>query len=94
MNPTIVNLTLAEADTEYSVPLAGVRNFAMQCRTAAAVRFAFATGKVAGPTAPYATMKEGAPFSNPEPAVGVAFNGTLYLASSTAGVVVEIIIYT
>ena len=88
------NKTLTSADTEYSQALpTNCRGFEFQSRTEADVRFAFATGKVATPTAPYMTLKAGDYYvsfplsqgSSPE---------TLYLASATAGVVVEILAWT
>lgn len=91
--PTIYNVTLTLADTEYSQALAADSHmFDVQCRTNVDVRFAFETGKVATPTAPYATLKGGAPFTSqwiPQSAGAP----TLYLASSTAGTVVEVIVY-
>lgn len=88
MSPTTVNQTLTAADTEYSVSLAGIKHFSMQARGSADVRFAFATGKVAASTSPFATMKAGSNWSTPEK---TCFDGTLYLASPVAGVVVEIV---
>lgn len=91
LNPSTINKTLTNADTEYSVDLTGVRAFSMQCRTAFAVRFAFETGKVAASSAPFATMKSGSAFDSPSPFAGTQFSGSIYLASSEAGVVVEIV---
>jgi hypothetical protein len=92
--PTPYNLTLTDADTEYSQALpANCRGFEFQARTEAAVRFAFVTGKVAGPTAPYMTLKAGDYYSSPPLNQG-ASPSTLYLASATAGTVVEILAWT
>lgn len=90
MTPTVVNQTLTSADTEYSVALTRVRFFRMRCRTAADVRFAFATGKVAGPTAPYETMKSGTVYESPIAARDELIDGTLYLANAAGSVVVEL----
>jgi hypothetical protein len=50
--PTSYNLTLTLADTEYSQAFpVNCRFIEFQARTMADVRFAFTTGKVAGPTA-------------------------------------------
>lgn len=90
--PTIYNVTLTNANTEYSQVLpAGTEKFAMQPRTAVDVRWAHVTGKVATPTAPYMTMKGGAglSMSDADPA-----SLTVYLASGTAGTVVEIIAWS
>jgi hypothetical protein len=62
-----------------------------QCRTAFDIRFAFETGKVATPTAPYGTIKSGGSYD--EDGLDMV-DKTLYLASSQAGVVVEVVIYT
>lgn len=87
--PTVYNVTLTLADTQYSQALAtDARRVAFRCRNAtAAVRYAWVTGKVAGPTAPYQTLAAGAEYV----LEGVKLTAvTLYLASSTAGVVVEL----
>jgi hypothetical protein len=90
-SPTILNKTLTNADTEYDQALpADTKKFTMQCRTTYDVRFAFETGKVATPTAPYATMKA----SNPYTEENLEASITIYLASAQAGVVVEIVCWT
>ena len=89
--PTVYNLTLTSADTEYSQAMvANCRRIEFQARTEASVRFAFVTGKVATPTAPYMTLKAGdyydsGPINQGDSPV------TLYLASATAGTIAEII---
>ena len=89
--PTVYNVTLTSADTEYSQAMpANCRGFEFQARTSAAVRFAFVTGKVATPTAPYMTLKAGDYYFTPTINQG-ASPSTLYLASSVAGTVAEII---
>lgn len=56
----IYNVTCTSANTEYSQALPpNVRSFAVQPRTAVDVRMAFVTGKVAGSTAPFFTLKAG-----------------------------------
>ena len=91
------NVTLTDADTEYSqvLPANAVR-IGFQCRTAAAVRFAFVAGKVTGPTAPYLTLKSGQAFEyvRPVEAHKAEQELTLYLASSSEGVVVEILAWS
>ena len=91
LTPLVTNKTLTDANTEYSVVLTGSCRFiTFQCRTAFDVRYAFVTGKVATPTAPYATLKSGGVYSSPEK-VEVPLGGlTLYLASAQAAVVVEL----
>jgi len=89
--PTVYNVTLTTANTEYSLALpANCRGFEFQCRTEATVRFAFATGKVATPTAPYMTLKAGDYYVSPPINQGAA-PSTLYFASATAGVEMEAI---
>ncbi len=89
---TPINLTLTDANFEYSAALpGGCQHFSFQCRTAFDIRFAFVTGKVATPTAPYLTLKSGGSFSSPEKLSLAAGFETIYFASAQAGVVVEII---
>ena len=92
--PAIYNVTLTNANTEYSQALpATVRAFALQPRTAVDVRLAFVTGKVATPTAPYWTMKGGGGFSVDDVSLNPALGEgplTLYLGSASAGTIVEI----
>lgn len=95
MNETILpgtplNTTLVTADTEYPITLpAGCQHFSFQCRSGAEVRFAFATGKVAASTAPFLTLKAGQTYTSPEK-MALA-SATLYVASSVAGVIVEVL---
>lgn len=88
--PTITNLTLTEADTEYELALPAVcLGFSFQARQNAAVRFAFATGKVAGSIAPFATLKAGASYDSQ---AGTVQRGqSVYLASSSGGTIIELI---
>jgi len=91
-NPTGIteyNLTLTLADTEYSQVLPnGTKAFALRCRTSDVVRYAFTTGKVAASVSPYQTLKASAEYWKDN--VSLAAGITVYLASSTAGVIVEI----
>ena len=89
--PTPYNVTLTLANTEYSQALpANCRGFEFQARTEAEIRFAFTTGRVAGPVAPYLTLKAGDYyFSGPIAQEDVP--STIYLASAVAGTVVELI---
>lgn len=91
---TIYTVTLTLANTEYSQALpANCRGFDMQPRTNVDVRWSNVTGKVAGSTEPFMTMKVGAGFSSPPLAQG-ASPSTIYLASATAGTIVEIVAYS
>lgn len=89
--PTPYNVTCTVADTEYSQALPGnCRGFEFQARTEATLRFAFVTGKVAGSVAPYLTLKAGDYYYSPSLNQG-ASPSTLFVACSTAGVVVEVL---
>lgn len=88
---TPLNQTCTVADTEYEIALpAGCQHFSIQCRTAFDVRFAFVTGKVATPTAPYLTLKSGQTYTSPEK-MSLPTGKSLFVASSQAGVVVEVL---
>ena len=89
---TSYNVTIVLADTEYSQALpSSTRELRFRCRTLFDVRFAWVTGKVATPTAPYLTLPAGCDYySDKKDLTGK----TLYLASSEAGVVVEISVGT
>ena len=89
---TPYNKTLTSADTEYSQALtANTRGVRFRCRTLYDVRYAWVTGKVATPTAPYLTLPAGMDYF----ADGLDLTSkTLYFASAQAGVVVEIEEYT
>ena len=89
--PTVYNLTLTTANTEYSQAMVpNCRRFEFQARTAVAIRFAFETGKVATPTEPYMTLKAGDAYDS-----GIINQelepSTLYFASAGTGIVAEII---
>lgn len=91
LSPTIYNLTLTNANTQYSQALpTNCHYFSLWCRTAYDIRFAFTTGIVATPTGNYLTCFAGMAYNSPEKLV-IAPNTTLYCASSTAGVIVEIL---
>ena len=82
------NVMLTNANTEYSQALpANCRKLILRCRTADTVRYAWTTGKVATPTAPYQTLKPNVDYSIDGIKIASA---ALYFASNTAGVIVEI----
>lgn len=86
--PTVYNVTLTVADTEYSQALsADTREYRFRCRTLFDVRFAFETGKVAIPTAPYLTLPGGSDYWSDNDKLAAT---TLYFATDEAGVVLEI----
>jgi len=84
--PTEYNITLTDANTEYSQALPeNTRRLCFRCRTGVQVRYAWVTGKVATPIAPYQTLVAGAEYALD----GVKLAATLYWASATAGAVIE-----
>ena len=86
--PTIYNVTLTNANTEYSQALsANTKKFSIHLRDFSAFRFAYVTGKVAAPTAPYQTIPAGG--EKAEELIQPAAL-TLYFASSDAGKIAEI----
>lgn len=90
--PTIYNVTLTDADTEYSQALpSSTRELRFMCRTLFDVRYSFTTGKVATPTAPYLTLPSGMGYASDESDIT---GKKLYFASAEAGVVVEIEVWT
>ncbi len=92
--PAIYNVTCTLADTEYSQALpSNCGFFEFQARTEAVIRFAFVTGKVATPTVPYITLKAGDYYYGPMTDQGPN-PLTIYIASPTAGTVVEILAWS
>jgi len=90
--PTVYNVTLTAADTEYSQALpSSTRELRFRCRTLYDVRYAFVTGKVATPTAPYVTLPAGMEYSSD---LNDLTAKSLYFATEEAGVVVEIEVWT
>lgn len=87
--PTIYNVTLTDADTEYSQELpSDTKKYTVQCRTAFDVKLAFTEGE-SGTT--YATIKANTNYY--EDGI-LAESLTLYVQSAQAGVVVEVIAWT
>ena len=85
---TSYNVTIVLADTEYSQALpSSTRELRFRCRTLFDVRFAWVTGKVATPTAPYFTLPAGMDYVLSE--INLT-SKIIYLASSQTGVIVEI----
>lgn len=85
---TTYNITLTAADTEYSQLLpSGTKELRFRCRTLYDVRFAWVTGKVATPTAPYLTLPAGCDYHSDIKDIS---GKLIYFASSEAGVVVEL----
>ena len=89
--PTAYNITLTLANTEYSQLLpSGIKELRFRCRTLYDVRFAWETGKVATPTAPYLTLPAGSDYFSDKKDIS---GKKIYLASSQAGVIIELSVW-
>jgi len=88
----ILNQTCTSADTEYSVAIpANIAGFSLQCRDSAhAIRLAFQEGDAAA-TRPHLTIKGGQRRYEVDNLTGRS--RTLYLQSSNAGAVLEIVLW-
>ena len=89
--PTTHNITLSTANVEYSLvltPTNAIRTIAFRAREDADVRFAWESGKVAGPTEPYQTLKAGGEYI--QSGLYITSPITLYFACGTGGVHVEV----
>jgi hypothetical protein len=90
--PAIYNVTMTDADTEYSQALpSNCKKFLIHTRSGEAFRLAFATGKVATPTEPYFSIT---PYDAYSEDLVLGASVTLYFASSDAGAVAEIIAWS
>lgn len=89
--PTVYNVTMTNADTEYSQALpAGCKRFSLSIRGGVStdvLRFAYVTGKVATPTAPYMQMTGDAEKYEMDLSLDAQ---TLYFACAGAGKVAQI----
>jgi len=91
--PIVYNITCVVANTSYLLNLpTNCRGFEFQARTETEVRYAFMAGHVAGSVPPYFTLKAGDYYYS-GPINQGTIPSTLYLASSTAGTIVEIIVW-
>ena len=92
--PTVSSLTLTTANTEYSIAIPqSTKQLVFQCQPDSNgiqrdLRYAFVTGKVATPTAPYMTLLSGQVFEMST--LNMNSGLTLYLASGTSSVVVQL----
>lgn len=90
--PVTYNVTMTLANTEYSQALpANATRFSLQCHTNFAIRFAYETGRVAAPIAPYSICKAG--WNYYEQDID-ATGRTLYFACANAAQVAEVIAWT
>jgi hypothetical protein len=90
ITPTITDVSMAAGDTEYNYVLpTGTKFFTMHVKDdSAAYRVAYTAGKVAGSTEPYINVLVAGYYS--ETALLTPANLTLYFASSTAGLKMEV----
>ena len=95
VEPTIYNVTMTVADTQYSQQLSQyTKKFMIHTRDESSFRLAFATGHVAASVAPFITVPSGCRYDEPDTVLRVAtadWNGTLYFASAEALKVIEIV---
>ena len=95
VNPTIYNVTMTVADTEYSQQLSRyTKKFLIHTRDESTFILAFETGFVATPTEPYLTVLGATRYFEDGTYLRVAnadWDGTLYFASPSAGKVIEIV---
>ncbi len=88
----VYNITLTVADTEYSQQLpSSTREIRFRARTIFDVRYSFDDGQVATPSAPYLTLPAGSDYFSDNNDLTA---DTIYFASSQAGVVVEVEVWT
>jgi len=91
--PTLYNVSLAATGTEYSQAFTNAKKIVVSIQGGAATdnfRLAYVTGKVATPTAPYLQYSESTVYLMDN--INIA-SGTLYLATTKAGVTAQIEIW-
>ena len=90
--PTLYAISMTSADTEYSQLLPpGTMKLEFRCRGAYGIRYAFITGKVAGSTDPFKTLKSGEVKSESD----LNLTGVmLYVACSTVSQKLELEVWT
>lgn len=87
-NAQDLTIAMASADTEYPQLLPeGVKAIEIQAREAVDIRFSFATGKVAGSTEPFRTLKSGTVYLKDLLYLNAT---TLYVACASTGKNVEV----
>lgn len=85
-------LTDANTEVEQELPIA-TKSLRFQARTSVSVRYAFETGRVATPTAPFMTLKPDDVYENTGLDLTVKGGVTatsIFLASASGGAIVEI----
>ena len=89
--PTLYNVTLTNANTEYSQALpANAKKFLIHTRDGTAFRIAFEAGKVAAPTAPYFSILLNDSYYEDN----IKATPTLYFGCASEGKIVEIIAWS
>ena len=95
VEPTIYNVTMTLADTEYSQQLSQyTKKYLIHTRDESAFRLAFVTGIVAVPGTPYITVPSGCRHYEDGVFLRVGnadWDGTLYFASDSALKVIEVL---
>lgn len=88
--PAIFNVTCTNANTEYSQVLpSNTKKIIMNVvngNSSNIIRLAYTTGKVATPTAPYIQYTQDIQYV----VEGILYNGSIYFASTLAGVTIQI----
>lgn len=85
--PTPFNVTMTNADTEYTITLPLLtRRFLVHTRDESEFRYAYVAGKVAAPTEPYFTVLANSSLYEPDLLLGTT---PLYVAAPVAGKVAE-----
>jgi hypothetical protein len=93
--PTIYNVALTTQNTEYAQQLpADARRIRFQLRTAVDLRYAFTTGLVATPTAPYMTLKSGQVYTMEIQKEQIIGQPTIYFAAASGSLVVELEVWS
>lgn len=87
---TMFNVDVVNSNTEYNQALpSGVKRITLQSRDDENIRFAYESGKVAGPSSPYFTLKAGQVYYE-DGLIDLA-GATLSVASGVSNITVEII---
>ena len=87
-NAVDYQIAITTQDTEYSLALPDqVKAIEIQCRDAADIRVSFTSGKVAGSTSPFQTIKSGTKYVKEHLYLN---QHTLYVAAAAGSKVVEV----
>jgi hypothetical protein len=87
--PTVAAVEITNADTQYPYVIPdGTKAIQFRTRDGAALRFAYASGKVASPTDPYHTLAANGLYSKDKLWLNKT---TIYFACAAGGKVVEVL---